>query len=114
MKRRDFFHITALAATAVSVPTFAANKSTRRAAKRFALAEATIDELQSAMANHSQSAVSLAKAYLRRIREIDQSGPAVNSVIEVNPDALHIARELDRERKSRVMFRASGFTSIPN
>ena len=101
MKRRDFFQITALAATAVSVPTFAADKSTRRAAKRFALAEATIDELQSAMANHSQSAVSLAKAYLRRIREIDQSGPAVNSVIEVNPDALHIARELDRERKSR-------------
>src|ERR1041385_6718031 len=103
MKRREFFHLTALAATAVSVPAFAANKSksSRHAAKHFALGEATIDELQAAMANHSQSAVSIAKAYLRRIREIDQSGPGINSVIEVNPDALHIARELDRERKSR-------------
>ena len=103
MKRREFFHLTALAATAVSVPAFAANKSksSRHAAKHFALGEATIDELQAAMANHSQSAVSIAKAYLRRIREIDQSGPGINSVIEVNPDALKIARELDRERKSR-------------
>ena len=96
MKRREFFHFTALAATAVSLPAFAANKTARHAARHSALAEATIDELQAAMANHSQTAVSLVKWYLRRIREIDQSGPGINSVIEVNPDALKIARELDQ------------------
>src|SRR3954469_5867776 len=101
MKRRDFFHLTGLAAAAVSWPGFAASKTTRRAATQSALAEATIDELQAGMANHSQTAVSVAKAYLRRIHEIDRSGPALNSVIELNPDALKTARDLDLERKSR-------------
>src|SRR5262249_11506727 len=36
--------------------------------------------------------------YLARIEEIDRKGPKLNSVIEVNPDALQIADELDRER----------------
>jgi amidase len=65
------------------------------------LGEATIDELQSAMTRGSQSAVSLVKAYLHRIHEIDRNGPAINSVIELNPDAVEIARALDRERKAR-------------
>jgi amidase len=47
-----------------------------------------------------ESSVSLTKKYLRRIDDIDRDGPAINSVIEVNPDALGIARQLDRERKS--------------
>jgi len=45
--------------------------------------------------------VSLAQKYLARIDEIDRHGPALNSIIEVNPDSLSIAAALDRERKER-------------
>jgi amidase len=96
MKRREFFRLASLIAAALSLPTFA-----RNSVRPFKLAEATIDELQSSMMSGSQSAVSLAKAYLKRMREIDQGGPKVNSVIQLNPDALAIARDLDRERKKR-------------
>ena len=39
--------------------------------------------------------------YLARIEEIDRQGPAINSVIELNPDALEIADALDKERKDK-------------
>lgn len=42
---------------------------------------------------------SITELYLKRIREIDEEGPALNSVIEVNPDAVAIAEGLDAERK---------------
>ena len=48
-----------------------------------------------------ETAVSLAKKYLQRIADIDKRGPAINAVIEINPYALAIARELDSERKSK-------------
>ena len=70
------------------------------AAKRSELDEAGIADLQAAMSIGKESSVSLTKKYLRRIDDIDRDGPAINSVIEVNPDALGIARQLDRERKS--------------
>jgi amidase len=66
----------------------------------FALEEATIDGLQSRMRAGSETAVSLAQQYLARIDAIDQRGPAINAVIELNPDALTIAAQLDAERKS--------------
>ncbi len=47
------------------------------------------------------SARSLAEAYLSRIDAIDKRGPALNSVIEINPDALDIAGALDKERKTK-------------
>lgn len=67
----------------------------------FALEEATIYELQAAMASGKETAVSLTKKYLQRIEAIDKRGPAINSVIEVNPEALAIARDLDDERKEK-------------
>jgi amidase len=67
----------------------------------FELDELSIAELQSGMASGKYSAHSLAKKYLDRIDDIDKRGPAINSVIELNPDALAIATELDRERKSK-------------
>src|SRR5690606_41026902 len=42
---------------------------------------------------------SIASLYLARIEAIDKSGPGLRSVIELNPDALVIADEMDRERK---------------
>jgi amidase len=65
------------------------------------LDEMTIRDLQSGMASGKYTAHSLARKYLDRIDDIDKHGPAINSVIELNPDALAIATELDRERKAR-------------
>ena len=46
------------------------------------------------------TAQSLTRKYIERIDDIDKHGPAVNSVIELNPDALSIASDLDKERKA--------------
>src|SRR5207237_1015503 len=67
----------------------------------FELDELTIAELQSGMASGKYSAHSLAKKYLDRIDDIDKHGPAINSVIELNTDALAIAGDLDKERKAK-------------
>ena len=47
------------------------------------------------------TARAITEKYLSRIEAIDKSGPALNSVIEVNPDAVEIAESLDRERKEK-------------
>jgi amidase len=65
----------------------------------FPFEEATIAQLQAAMTAGRLSSRRLTQAYLRRIRRIDLSGIQLNSVIEVNPDALEIAAELDHERR---------------
>lgn len=70
-----------------------------RAQAAFQLEEATIKQLQDAQSSGAQTAQALAEAYLKRIDEIDKRGPAINSVIELNPDALSIAAQLDAERK---------------
>src|SRR4051794_35515926 len=59
------------------------------------LNEITIDELQQKMQSGEWSAKSIARWYLKRIDEIDKNGPALNSVIEVNPDAIAIAEAMD-------------------
>jgi amidase len=65
------------------------------------LDEISLAQLQAGMKLGRFTAVSLAEKYLARIREIDKTGPAVNSVIEINPDALAIAHSLDAERKAK-------------
>jgi amidase len=67
----------------------------------FELDELTIADLQSGMASGRYSAHSLARKYLDRIDDIDKHGPAINSVIELNPEALSIAADLDKERKAK-------------
>ena len=63
--------------------------------------EITILELQQSMASGERTARFLTEAYLERIEEIDSTGPALNSVLALNPDALDIASALDRERQER-------------
>jgi len=63
------------------------------------VAEASIAELQAAMAEGRATAGSLVEAYERRIARFDREGPKLNSVLELNPEARSIARSLDRERK---------------
>jgi amidase len=67
----------------------------------FELDEATVADLQVALASGKFTARSLTEKYLARIEEIDRSRPGVNSVIEINPEALAIAEALDGERKSK-------------
>jgi amidase len=69
-------------------------------AQAFALDEATIDDLQARMRSGAESSASLVRQYLARIDAIDQRGPAINCVIELNPDAAAIASQLDAERKN--------------
>src|SRR5688572_14306423 len=64
----------------------------------FVLEEMTVLELQDAMASGRYTSRQLVELYLRRIAEIDRTGPTLRSIIEVNPDALRIAEELDAER----------------
>ena len=66
----------------------------------FELDELTINDLQKGMASGKYTARSLTQKYLDRINDIDKHGPAINSVIEVNPDAMSIASSLDNERKA--------------
>lgn len=65
------------------------------------LEEVTIAELQRAMTSGQITARRLAELYLERIQQIDQQGPRLRSVVEINPDALTIADELDRERQDK-------------
>lgn len=67
----------------------------------FELDEITVADLQEGMKSGKFTAHSVAQKYLDRINEIDKQGPAINSVIEVNPDVLSIADSLDDERKSK-------------
>lgn len=59
---------------------------------------ATITELQEAMASGRATSVEITQAYLARIRAYDQVGPALNSMIWLNPNAVAEAEALDRER----------------
>jgi len=61
--------------------------------------EATIAQLQAEMASGKLSSVELTREYIARIRALDQSGPGVNAVIELNPDALDMARHADLLRR---------------
>jgi amidase len=67
---------------------------------KFDWEELTLRDAQAAMASGRLSARRLTEMYLERIERIDRRGPALNSVIETNPDAASIAEALDRERKA--------------
>ncbi len=64
------------------------------------LPEWTISDLQERMGSGELTARRLAELYTERIAEIDKDGPYINSVIELNPDALEIADSLDAERRA--------------
>jgi amidase len=88
-----------LGAAAAATPALAGIVAERaRAAPAAELEEATIAQLQAAMASGGETAVSLVNKYLARIEALDKN--RLNSIIEVNPDAGTIAAALDRERQA--------------
>lgn len=60
--------------------------------------EATLAQLQAGLASGQFTAHKLVEFYLERIARLDQQGPQLRSIIEINPDALNIADQLDQER----------------
>src|SRR5215216_1698493 len=95
MKRRDFLQATA-ATCAVAI----ANPA-RALPAAFELDELTIADLQQGLQSGKYSSRELVEKYSERISDIDKKGPALHSVIEMNPDAESIAAALDRERKEK-------------
>jgi len=107
--RRTFLKTTiAGSAAAAFTPLYPALGAAREIAsdvassvKPFELDELTISDLQDGMKSGKFTAHSLVEKYSARIDEIDKHGPAINSVLELNPDALSIADQLDQERKAK-------------
>src|SRR5215470_5038361 len=64
------------------------------------LNEMTVAQMQAAMAAGQLQSIDLVDFYLTRIQTLDQKGPTVNSIIEVNPDARSIAMARDAERQA--------------
>ena len=66
--------------------------------------EATVAQLQAEMASGRLTSEELTEEYIARIIALDQNGPGVNAVIELNPDALAMARNADRMRRHGVVL----------
>jgi amidase len=66
----------------------------------FELNEVTVDVLQEKMKSGIYTSRSITQFYLDRIEKIDRSGPHINAIIELNPEALAIADSMDAERKA--------------
>ena len=110
--RREFLRTSFLGATAIvsattAVPLVAhgierkAAESTAAEVPAFELDETTISELQDAMKSGKLTSRAITEKYLARIDQIDKQGPAINAIIELNPEALSIADSLDKERSAK-------------
>jgi len=109
MQRRNFLKTGSLAGLTLATlgaascsPSSSKKESTGDAAANktddFALSEVTIDTLQEKMKSKEYTSRSITEMYLKRIDEIDKNGPKLNSVIEINKDALNMADAMDKER----------------
>jgi len=119
MKRRDFLGSTL--ATGVGIPLIAGASirppvlpsSRPPDLQAFELDEATIASLQEGMASGRWTSRSITERYLSRIAAVDKAGPTLNSIIELNPDALSIADQLDRERREGKLRGRGALHGIP-
>ncbi|HCW07919.1 MAG TPA: amidase [Cytophagales bacterium] len=105
MKRRSFIQNIALVSAAIPLIESCAPQEKKEEVKQnvedpFALNEITVDELQQKMKSGELTSRKITEMYLQRIESIDKNGPKINSVIEINPEALAIAEAMDAERTS--------------
>ena len=107
INRRRFIGTTVLGGAGLAVgPTGCApgtdspETANRQEIMPFELDEVTVNELQRSMESGERTARSIAELYIGRIEAMDREGPELRSMIEINPDALEIADELDEERRS--------------
>jgi amidase len=107
MNRKNFLRfgslagmtLTAWGAGSCSNPTNTAGNNGSASTDTFEWKELTIEQIRQRFKDGSLSSRQLTEAYLNRIREIDQAGIGLHAVIEINPDALAIAEERDKELK---------------
>ncbi|HEY4597555.1 MAG TPA: amidase [Thermoanaerobaculia bacterium] len=107
VSRRDFLRLGAVAGAGVPLAGLVGAAAAQAAQgppvlsqAAVQLQEATIASLQTAMTRGGVSSQDLVNMYLERISAVDESGPTLNSILKVNPDARRIAKGLDRERKN--------------
>ena len=108
MKRKNFLANTSLVTlsfTALSLESCNHSESKQKMEKQnndddFELNEVTIDALQQKMKDGKLTSRSITELYLKRIDDIDKNGPTLKAVIELNPDALKEAEQLDEEIKN--------------
>ena len=108
MKRRTFLTTTTLATVGISTLLVEGCKNTTKnigseasdsdAIAEFELDEETITSLQVKLTSGKYSSQQLVELYLNRIENIDNKGYNLNAIIEINPDAVSIAKEMDKER----------------
>jgi len=94
--RRTFITITGLGAAGALIARQTPQPSGAAAAPPFEIEEITLAELQDGLRSGRFTSRALTEAYLSRIDAIDKRGPAINALIEINPDALAIADQMDR------------------
>lgn len=104
MKRRNFIQLGAITGSAPFLAVKACtpkplSEEQSNTEEPFELEEWTVRQLQDAMSSGRYSSREICALYLKRIEEKDQIEGGLNSVIEVNPDALSIADKMDIERK---------------
>jgi amidase len=98
--RRRILHLTSLSAgVAMAVAMVAAPAHADPNGAPTTFNEMTVAQMQAAMAAGRHTSVELTRFYIDRIFKLDQNGPGVNSVIELNPDALAMAQNADELRK---------------
>jgi amidase len=104
MKRRNFIQLGALSGAIpflgvkACAPAVESETATSSEEESFELEEWTVDQLLKSMSSGKYTSREICELYLKRIKEKDQSENGLNSVIEVNPEALDIADRLDKER----------------
>ena len=92
------FCLTTLLIVVLVAPSFAAQPASRDNSQQN-YNEWTVAQLEAAMANGNLTSEKLTKYYIQRILDLDQNGPGVNAVIELNPDAINIAKQMDQLRR---------------
>ena len=110
MKRRSFLTNTTLASAGLTTLLITGctsstkkdenSQSVEDSNASFELDEETIGSLREKLASGKYTSEQLVQLYLKRIETIDATGPQLNSVIEINPDAISIAVKMDKEMKS--------------
>ncbi len=98
---------TLLLAALLALPAAAANDVTQNSDSKDVPKqhnEATVAQLEAEMASGKLTSEQLTREYIHRIVALDQNGPGVNAVIELNPDALDMARFADKLRKHGIIL----------
>lgn len=106
MKRRSFFKTAALGGGTIALAPLSSciqpttQTKTPENYADFELNEITLSQLQEKMSSGKLTSEQITQKYLDRIEQVNTKGPELRAVIELNPDALKIAQEMDAERKS--------------